>query len=54
MTCGGLPNIESKSSVSSGLSPNTVAGSPMACAANNWWVRNLSRAFKMASDGFGV
>ena len=29
ITCGGGPSIESKSAVSSGLSPNTVVGRPI-------------------------
>ena len=54
ITCGGGPNSESRSPVSSGLSPNTVAGRPMPCAASNWWQRSLSRALMIASDGLGL
>ena len=50
MTCGGGPSICSRSAVSSGLSPNTVTGMPMPCAASIWWLRSLSRARRIASE----
>jgi len=40
--------------VSSGLSPNTVTGRPMPCAASSWWQRSLSRARAIAAALFGV
>ena len=35
ITCGGDPSIDSRSAVSSGLSPNTVAGMSMPSAASS-------------------
>jgi hypothetical protein len=40
--------------VSSGLSPNTVTGRPIPCAASSWWQRSLSRARAIDSDELGV
>ena len=54
ITCGGGPSIDSRSPVSSGLSPNTVVGRPMCSAASSWWQRSLSRARRIASEELGV
>ena len=54
ITWGGGPSMDSRSEVSSGLSPNTVTGRSMPCAASSWCARSLSRARRMASDGFGL
>ncbi|MNT62869.1 hypothetical protein D3C72_2006300 [compost metagenome] len=53
-TCGGGPSMDSRSTVSSGLSPNTVTGMSMPLEARIWCARSLSRARRMASDGLGV